>query len=110
MPFTIKALNDDFVMVYMDNRRTMDENNTWIHSNLSPNKKGEITISVDPGMPVEERTGYVLVFSRTTYESIADDLDTNLKDDEGNLKYEYEQNNLIMEITQRREAGKCCRF
>lgn len=103
VPFTIKALNDDFVMVYMDNRRTMDENNTWIHSNLSPNKKGEITISVDPGMPVEERTGYVLVFSRTTYESIADDLDTNLKDDEGNLKYEYEQNNLIMEITQKEE-------
>lgn len=108
VPFTIKALNDDFVMVYMDDWGVMDESLTWIHSTLNPSKKGEITISVNeletfPGMPAQERTGYVLVFSRTTYESIADNLDENLKDDSGNLKYEYQQNNLIMEITQEEE-------
>ena len=112
IPFTIKALNDDFEFVYMEewedymgnkNISLVDPSMQWMHCE---GDNGNITLRVDenaalyPGGPIEDRTGYVLAFSRAEYESIKDNLEGNIVE-AGDIKYEYQQNQLLIQITQK---------
>lgn len=54
------------------------------------------------GVPAEERTGYVLAFSRAEYESIKDNLEANIVEN-GDIKYAYQQRNLLIQITQKEQ-------
>lgn len=112
IPFTIKALNDDFEFVYMEewedymgnkNISLVDPSMQWMHCE---GENGNITLWVDKneplytGMEVEDRTGYVLAFSRAEYETIKDNLEGNIVE-AGDIKYEYQQNQLLIQITQK---------
>ena len=73
IPFTVKVLND------------VDENEPQY-----------------AGVPAEERTGYVLAFSRAEYESIKENLEANIVEN-GDIKYAYQQSNLLIQITQKEQ-------
>lgn len=106
MPFTIKTLNDDYVFVYMEEWEgdiyLIDPEMLWIHCE---GDKGKINLTVDAyepfvGFQPEERTGYVLAFSRAEYESIKDNLEGKIVEN-GEIAYRYEQNNLLISFTQK---------
>lgn len=113
IPFTVKALSDDYEFVYMDewednagNKNISpieDPSMLWMHCE---GENGDITLRVDEnvplgaGMPVEDRVGYVLVFQRAVYETIKDDLEGNIVEN-GDIKYEYQQRNLLIQFTQK---------
>lgn len=113
MPFTIKTLDDDYVFVYMEEWEgdvlLIDPDMLWIHCE---GDKGKINLTVDAyepfvGFQPEERTGYVLAFSRAEYESIKDNLEENIVEN-GEIAYRYEQNNLLISFTQKevKEEGE----
>lgn len=112
MPFTIKTLNDDYVLVYMEewedfqgnkNISEIDASMQWIHCN---GEKGKINLTIDEYSPnigwgePESRTGYVLAFSRAEYESIKDNLEETIVEN-GEIAYKYEQRNLLIGFTQK---------
>ena len=112
IPFTVKTLNDDYVFVYMEewedymgnkNIGLVDPSMQWMHCE---GEKGDIALRVDKneplyaGMPVEDRTGYVLAFSSAEYDTIKDNLEGNIVEN-GDIKYEYQQSNLLIQITQK---------
>lgn len=114
MPFTIKALNDQYVFVYMEewedwqknkNISVIDPNDTWMHCE---GNKGKINLTVDEYTPnlswgePESRTGYVLAFLQDEYESIKDNLEETIVEN-GEIAYKYEQRNLLIGFTQKEE-------
>lgn len=114
IPFTVKVLNDDYEFVYLEewedfsgtkNISLIDPSMLWLHCE---GEKGDISLRVDEnepqyaGVPAEERTGYVLAFSRAEYESIKDNLEANIVEN-GDIKYAYQQSNLLIQITQKEQ-------
>ena len=114
IPFTVKVLNDDYEFVYLEewedvsgtkNISLIDPSMLWLHCE---GEKGDISLRVDEnepqyaGVPAEERTGYVLAFSRAEYESIKDNLEANIVEN-GDIKYAYQQRNLLIQITQKEQ-------
>lgn len=107
VPFTVKALNDDFELVFLESgmmEGTLFEmlpESAWMRCE---NNKGEVSLYVDPYEPEqyfpETRIGYVLAFSREEYNSIKDNLEDILIED-GDVAYEYQQRNLVMQFTQK---------
>lgn len=111
LPFTVKTLNDDYEVVFVEkggdnNLYIMDASyNEWMHCE---GEKGNATLIVDEYTPASyepaERDGYVLVFSRAEYESIKDNLEETIINGE-ELVYKYEQANLIVQFTQKETKG-----
>lgn len=114
LPFTVKVLNDDYEFVYFEewedvsgtkNISLIDPSMLWLHCE---GEKGDISLRVDEnepqyeGVPAEERTGYVLAFSRAEYESIKENLEANIVEN-GDIKYAYQQSNLLIQITQKEQ-------
>lgn len=114
IPFTVKVLNDDYEFVYLEewedfsgtkNISLIDPSMLWLHCE---GEKGDISLRVDEnepqyaGVPAEERTGYVLAFSRAEYESIKENLEANIVEN-GDIKYAYQQSNLLIQITQKEQ-------
>lgn len=112
MPFTIKTLNDDYEIVYMEewedwqgtkNISVIDPSISWMHCE---GEKGKVNLTIDQYSPntaswdPETRTGYVLVFSRAEYESIKDNLEETVVEN-GEIAYKYEQGNLLIGFTQK---------
>ena len=107
-------LNDDYEFVYLKewedvsgtkNISLIDPSMLWLHCE---GEKGDISLRVDEnepqyaGVPAEERTGYVLAFSRAEYESIKENLEANIVEN-GDIKYAYQQSNLLIQITQKEQ-------
>lgn len=114
IPFTVKVLNDDYEFVYLEewedfsgtkNISLIDPSMLWLHCE---GEKGDISLRVDENepqyaeVPAEERTGYVLAFSRAEYESIKENLEANIVEN-GDIKYAYQQSNLLIQITQKEQ-------
>lgn len=112
LPFTVKTLNDDYEVVFVEKGSNnndlyiMDaEYNEWMHCE---GENGNATLIIDEYTPASyepaERVGYVLVFSRAEYESIKDDLEGTIINGE-ELVYKYEQANLVVQFTQKETKG-----
>lgn len=106
LPFTIKTLNDDFEIVFIEkgpannNLYLMDPENKWMSYERNG---GEVSLIVNPLEPtsgVSERVGYVLAFSKHEYESIKGDLEGNIIDGT-DIVYKYTQTNLLVQFTQK---------
>lgn len=115
LPFTIKTLKDDYVIVFMS--KGWDDKihlvgsmydfftYDWMHCE---GEKGNLSIMIDEYKPnswngdPEERSGYILAFSREVYErDIKDKEEEAILTEEGEIEYRYEQSNLIMAFTQK---------
>ena len=112
VPFTVKTLNDDYEVVFVEKGSNnndlyiMDASyNEWMRCER---EGGNVTLIVDEYAPASyepaERVGYVLVFSRAQYEGIKDNLEATIIDGE-NLVYKYEQSNLVLQFTQKETKG-----
>ena len=105
VPFTVKTLNDDYQIVFVEKGNNNNDlyimEYEWMRCER---KEGKVTLIVDEYTPASyepaERVGYVLVFSRAEYESIKDDLEATIIDGE-DLVYKYEQSNLVLQFTQK---------
>lgn len=111
VPFTVKALNDDITFVYMEQWKDVsgqlhidpieDESMLWMHCT---NSKGTVALTVDPldvNMGTTERTGYVLAFPAALYKQIQNGEAEALIDESGEIANRYQNNNLLIEITQK---------
>lgn len=115
LPFTIKTLEDDYVIVFMS--KGWDDKihlvgsmydfftYDWMHCE---GEKGNLSIIIDEYKPnswngdPEERSGYILAFPREVYErDIKDKEEEVILDEEGEIEYRYEQSDLIMAFTQK---------
>lgn len=112
MPFTIKTLNDDFEIVYMEewedwqgnkNISLIDPSMLWIHCE---GENGKINLTVDKYSPniswgePESRTGYALALPRQKYTEIEANLEDSIVKN-GEIRYEYEQRYLLIAFTQK---------
>lgn len=113
LPFTVKTLNDDYEIVFVEKGSSnndlyiMDASyNEWMRCER---EGGSATLIVDEYTPASyeptERVGYVLVFSRAEYDKIKDNLEATIIDGK-NLVYRYEQSNLVLQFTQKEEKEK----
>ena len=112
MPFTIKTLNDDYVLVYMEGWEDMGGNKNISEIDASmlwmqcDGEKGKINLMIDEYSPntswgePESRTGYVLAFSRAEYEDIKDNLEETIVEN-GEIAYKYEKRNLLIAFIQK---------
>ena len=111
LPYTIKALNDDYEIVYMEKKVEWgttqfffeEDGVDWMHFD-----KKTMSLLVDPAS--EEREGFVLAFPAAVYNEIKDDLWSNLIESSFDmetmsqtqeLKYEYAENNLLLNFVQK---------
>lgn len=112
IPFTIKTLNDDFEIVYMEewedwqgkkNISLIDPSMLWMHCE---GENGKINLTVDEYKPntawgePESRTGYVLALPRQKYTEIEANIEEAIVEN-GEIKYEYEQKYLLIAFTQK---------
>lgn len=112
MPFTIKTLNDDFEIIYMEEWKDWQGNKNislvspdmlWMHCD---GEKGKMNLTVDVYSPniswgdPEFRTGYVLALPREKYTEIEANLEETIVKD-GEIDYEYEQKYLLIAFTQK---------
>lgn len=107
LPFTIKTLNDDYEIVFIEKGMynnslyLMDpEVDEWMRCEGEKGNIGLIVSPLDPFSGIEERVGYVLALSRAEYESIKDDLEGALIDGE-DITYKYQQSALLAAFTQK---------
>lgn len=111
MNFTVKTLNDDYEVVFME--KGYDGNIWLMDTSYGPwmsetRQDGNLSITVSELVPnpmmgiPDERTGYVLVFQRAEYELIKNDLEGAISKD-GEIAYKYEQNNLLIQFTQKKK-------
>jgi hypothetical protein len=101
MSFNVIALNDAYKPVFIEERdgEYVFDKVEWMHLEAD----GETaTLTVDASD--KKRNGIVLVFPIAVYDIIKDDLRGNIIE-EGEIKYEYEQRNLLVALTQKNEAG-----
>ena len=117
--FTITAKDDEFepifVEEYQESGMTMyrlsvypEDNVNWMH--VTKYENGKVRVTVDESE--EERTGYVFVFPKALYDKIADDpfgenglFELNPETTMQQLKYEYTENNLLMNFVQKDMSG-----
>lgn len=112
IPFTIKTLNDDFEIVYMEewedwqgkkNISLIDPSMLWMHCE---GENGKINLTVDEYKPntawgePESRTGYVLALPRQKYTEIEANIEGAIVEN-GEIKHEYEQKYLLIAFTQK---------
>lgn len=112
IPFTIKTLNDDFEIVYMEewedlqgkkNISLIDPSMLWMHCE---GENGKINLTVDEYKPntawgePESRTGYVLALPRQKYTEIEANIEGAIVEN-GEIKFEYEQKYLLIAFTQK---------
>lgn len=112
IPFTIKTLNDDFEIVYMEewedrqgkkNISLIVPSMLWMHCE---GENGKINLTVDEYKPntalgePESRTGYVLALPRQKYTEIEANIEGAIVEN-GEIKYEYEQKYLLIAFTQK---------
>lgn len=113
VPFTVKTLNDDYEVVFVEKGSNnndlyiMDASyNEWMRCER---EGGKATLIVDEYTPASyepaERVGYVLVFSRAQYEDIKDNLEATIIDGE-DLVYKYEQSNLVLQVYSERNERR----
>ena len=103
--FTLKAKNDDFKIVMIDENKpndskqheVMDEYG-WMHYAIYD--KCKINLTADELPNGQPRTAYILAFPSAKYEEIKDDVIGNAFDEAGELKIEYERY-LLMLATQK---------
>ena len=81
-----------------------EDNVNWMH--VTKYENGKVRVTVDESE--EERTGYVFVFPKALYDKIAEDpfgdnglFEMNLETSTQQLKYEYTENNLLMNFVQK---------
>lgn len=113
MPFTIKTLNDDFEVVYMEewkdwqgNKKIslVDPSMLWMHCE---GENGKVSLTVDKYSPniswgePESRTGYVLALPRQKYTEIEANLENTIVTEDGEIAHEYEQSYLLIALTQK---------
>lgn len=100
--FTLKAKNDDFKIVMIDEYTHNDEvhheemKDEWMQYAIYD--KCKINLTANP-LESDPRTAYVLAFPSAKYEEIKDDVIGNAFDEAGELKIEYERY-LLMIATQ----------
>lgn len=111
IPYTVQALNDEVVPVYiqkvveygMVQMKIGEEDGVdWIK--LEDDKKGNLRLKVNDSS--EEREGYVLLLPQALYDEIKDELWENLiemdmETYEQDIKYTYQQNNLLINFVQK---------
>lgn len=103
--FTLKAKNDDFKIVMIDEyklngnteREVMDNQWGWMHYAIKD--KCKINFTADELPNDQPRTAYILAFPSAKYEEIKDDVIGNAFDEAGELKIEYDRF-LLMIATQ----------
>lgn len=101
--FTLKAKNDDFKIVMIDEYTHNDKvhheemKDEWMQYAIYD--KCKINLTADP-LESDPRTAYVLAFPSAKYEEIKDDVIGNAFDEAGELKIEYERY-LLMLATQK---------
>ena len=111
LPFTIKALNDDYEVIFMDKyegwgsvylRSSTDGDVNWMSFD-----KATQTLSVSAS-DVEEREGYVLAFPRKVYNELTKDniwesdlIDYDPETGEQIIAFKYQQNNLLVNFIQK---------
>lgn len=100
--FTLKAKNDDFKIVMIDEYTHNDEvhheemKDEWMQYAIYD--KCKINLTANP-LESDPRTAYVLAFPSAKYEEIKDDVIGNAFDEAGELKIEYDRF-LLMIATQ----------
>lgn len=120
VPFTVQALNDDYVPIYIQQVEEYgiirlvvnsdEEPVDWIHL-VDKDHNGNARLTVDESYDGSEREGYVLVFPRSEYDRImADGIngfyeEVITSDENCNqvISYKYEQSNLLIHFVQRKK-------
>ena len=120
--YSVTAFNDDFEAIFVEryelspgyfsfktsipSEEAPEELVDWMHLNKYDN--GKVRVTVDEGS--SEREGYVLVFPKALYDKIAADpwgdnglFETDPSSMQQELKYEYTQNNLLMNFVQKEQ-------
>lgn len=108
LPFTVKALNDDYEVVFVekgamnDNLYLMDTSyNEWMRCER---EGGKATLIVNEYVPESwepaERVGYVLVFPREEYEKIKDNLEQKIINGK-EIVHKYDEANLVLQFVQK---------
>ena len=108
VPFTVKALNDDYEVVFVEKGAmnndlyVMDATyNEWMRCER---EGGKVTLIVNEYVPESwepaERVGYVLVFPREEYEKIKDNLEEEIINGE-EIVHKYDEANLVLQFTQK---------
>lgn len=102
--FTLKAKNDDFKIVMIDENKPNDSKQhevmdeyRWMHYAIYD--KCKINLTADELPNGQPRTAYILAFPSAKYEEIKDDVIGNAFDEAGELKIEYDRF-LLMIATQ----------
>lgn len=111
VPYTVQALNDEVVPVYIQKveeygtvKMKIGEEDGVDWMRLEDDGQGNLRLKVDRSS--EEREGYVLVLPKALYEEIKDELWENLiemdmETDEQDIKYTYQQSNLLINFVQK---------
>lgn len=118
VPFTVQALNDDYVPVYIQQVEESgiirlvvnsdEEPVDWIHL-VDKDYNGNARLTVDESYDGSEREGYVLVLPRSEYDRIMADgikgfYEEVITSDENYnqvISYKYEQSNLLIHFIQK---------
>ena len=111
VPYTVQALNDEVVPVYIQKvvewgmvQMKIGEEDGVDWMRLEDDGKGNLRLKVDESS--EEREGYVLVLPKALYEEIKDELWENLiemdmETYEQDINYIYQNNNLLINFVQK---------
>lgn len=111
VPYTVQALNDEVVPVYIQKveeygtvKMKIGEEDGVDWMRLEDEGQGNLRLKVDQSS--EEREGYVLVLPKALYEEIKDELWENLigmdmETNEQDIKYTYQQSNLLINFVQK---------
>lgn len=102
LPFTIQVFDDAFKVVCVEKNsgEYYFDGTDWMHLT---GEKGNMRLTVDAQDPYQTsvREGYVFAFPLAVYEEIKDDLEGNIIDSDGEINYKYQQNNLLIQFTQK---------
>lgn len=110
MEFTIKTLNDEYQIVFMekysdDKIHLMNSSKKWM--SCENNGKGSIKLKITELVPTEsikKREGYVFAFPQAKYDEIADKLEeTILTEDHTDIKSEYQQSSSLMILFEQKD-------
>ena len=111
IPYTVQALNDKVVPVYIQKvieygmtqmKIGAEDGVEWMK--LEDDEKGNLRLKVDKSS--EEREGYVLLLPQALYDEIKEDLwenliETDMGTYEQDIKYTYQQSNLLIIFVQK---------
>lgn len=100
LKYNIVAVNDAYTPVFIEefNGEYYFDASEWIHLEQA----GESAIlTVDRGD--RTRNGLVMIFPNAVYDEIRSDLAGNIIESDGTMKYEYENNYVLISFTQKNE-------